>query len=179
MSDPQPVVCVINPDNIIIDVNEAWDGFARANDSPSAMRAAVLDRCIFDLISGKVTKQHWRELLQRAWDSPQPLIVDYRCDSPDAKRWMRMEMCRQEDGNMRITHTQFKSELRLPKIHFRLAQQRNSGTLVRCSMCNRIKTGGQWCEAEKLFSTKRTTDVDVKFLEVIYGLCADCGKAAL
>lgn len=177
MADYQPVTCLINPDNIIIDVNQAWDCFAQENDSPAATRNGVSGKSIFDLVSGKITKQYWRVMLERAWLSAQPLSMDYRCDSPDTKRWMRMELCRMEDGNMRIIHTLLASEKRLPKIHFRLAQQRSRDTHVCCSMCNRIKAGEQWCEAESLFPSERKIGGEAKFLPVIYGLCADCGKA--
>lgn len=174
MSAPQPVVCVINSDNIIIDVNEAWDCFAQENNSPSAARTGVLGKCLFDLISGKITKQYWRDLLERAWRSTQPLKIDYRCDSPDTKRWMQMELCRLEDGNMRISHTQLASEKRTTAIHFRLAQQRSSCTQVRCSICNRVKEKDHWHEAESLIKAENNETSSV-CLPVIYGLCGDCG----
>lgn len=173
MSDHQPIVCIINPDNIVIDVNQAWDYFALQNNCPESTRIGVLEKSILDAVSGKVTKQYWRDLLARAWLSTQPLKIDYRCDSPDTKRWMQMELCRLEDGNMRISHIQLASEKRTPAIHFKLASQRSSSTHIRCSICNRLKENDHWHEAETLIKTGN--NAGSVYLPVIYGVCTDCG----
>ncbi|MES2013037.1 MAG: hypothetical protein V4445_04735 [Pseudomonadota bacterium] len=170
MTTYTPVSYTIDPENRIVAVNNGWDIFAEANQGESITGGAVIGHSVLDFISGKVTKEYWRSLLERARHSTQALHIDYRCDAPHIKRWMRMELSLLDNGNVCISHTQLAAEKRNKPIHFEIAQQRGKSSYIRCSQCNKIKQREVWLEAESLSETIKINTL----LQVVYGLCADC-----
>ncbi len=166
MSAYLPVVYIVNRDNLIIAVNDAWDRFAVENQGEAILKSAVLGHSVLDFVSGKATQSYWQRLLARARQRTTPLQVDYRCDAPLLKRWMCMELSLLDNGDLRISHTQLQSQPRKNAVCFVRAAQRGKHSYIRCSLCNRVKNKEQWVEPEEVGAAPP--------LQVTYGLCESC-----
>ncbi|PIQ51976.1 MAG: hypothetical protein COW02_11950 [Comamonadaceae bacterium CG12_big_fil_rev_8_21_14_0_65_59_15] len=172
MSEYVPVIYLVNRDNLLTEVNEGWAAFAQANQGDAIPASAVLGRSVLEFVSGKVTKQYWQNLLERARASDKPVQVDYRCDAPLLKRWMRMELQVLEGGSLRISHQQIAQQARARPIYFARSQQRGKYSYVRCSLCNKIKVAEQWLEPDCLSEGTASNTV----INVTYGLCGKCSE---
>lgn len=161
---------VLDSENVIVAVGGDWDGFARANDAPDLIGAAVIGRPLLDFISGKVTRGYVLRLLDRVSEHAQSIELDYRCDSPETRRFLRMHIMPLAAGGVRLRHRLLRQEVRTLPVHFHRAAERVHNSHVRCSMCNHIRVDGRWGEAEALLPLHELR----KGVAVIYGLCQTC-----
>lgn len=160
---------ILDAEDRIIRVNSSWSAFARANGAPELAVDAILGKPLLDFISGKVTREYVQRLLSAARHRRQGVGLDYRCDSPTTKRYMRMEAAPWEGGEIRFTHRVMRIEARPAPLCFEKATERGRDTLVRCSACNRLKWQNAWVEGEALPLGGGRAPI-----RVIYGVCPAC-----
>jgi hypothetical protein len=170
--------------NIIQKVNRNWDG-AMDNESWSKRASSneIIGKPIMEFICDDITRMYLATMIQTVRIIPQSLFRPYRCDSPTAKRFMKMIVTPEENGWIRVSHELLKTEPITKKILFQTittpsqAQNRSfRGNLlnlkyhfIRCSLCNRLRETGShsWQEIDHI----KTYETPVK---VAYGLCPDC-----
>lgn len=160
------VVYLLNPENLIIEINQEWDMFASENEGLNISKDDVVGRSILDFVSGKTTKQYWAEMFDRVRLAKAPVDLDYRCDSPSVMRWMGMKLQSLNNGDLRISNETYAIKNRPHPIHFELATQRGKDTFIRCSVCNKLKHKGAWIEPDDLAAKHQIS----KFI-VTYGVC--------
>lgn len=165
------VIYELDADNNIVAVNRTWQSFALSNNAPELFDDQVIGRPLMQYISGNITKQFWQTLLDKARLSNVALHLDYRCDSPDLRRFMRIKLYRGESDRLHFESVLLRTESRPVSIHFKRAQQRGADTKVRCSFCNNILHKSRWVEAESLVAGQHSVTLDV-----IYGICPDCNS---
>lgn len=161
---------VLDTENGIARVGGAWDEFALDNDAPDLCGQAVTGKSLLDFVSGKVTRAYLLRLIDRVCAGGEPIELDYRCDSPETRRFMRMRISEQQDGGLRFQHRLLRAEPREVAVHFYRPAERIRGCYVRCSMCNLIQVGDAWGEAESLLPARELR----KAVAVIYGICQVC-----
>ncbi|MEW5903093.1 MAG: hypothetical protein AB1722_01935 [Pseudomonadota bacterium] len=161
---------LLDSENLIVSVGGEWDEFARANDASGLSGTAVIGRPLLDFISGKVTRGYVLKLLDHVSTHGQPIELDYRCDSPETRRFLRMIIMPLAGGGVRFRHRLLREEARALPVHFHRAAERVRDSHVRCSMCNHIRVAGCWGEAEALLPLHELR----KGVAVIYGLCQTC-----
>lgn len=162
------IVYEVDAENIITRIDVDWKVFAESNGAPELNEANVIGRPLLDFISGNVTKKFWSDLLQHVRLANSSHTFNYRCDAPNAKRYMKLDILPLPAGHLRLVSTLLHTKPRPLQIYFRRAQQRSSRSLVRCSICNKVTYNKQWVEGEELNRGIKTT------LEVIYGICPVC-----
>lgn len=165
----ESIVYELDVDNNIVSVNPVWQSFAVANHAPELSVDQVIGKPLMQYISGNTTKQFWQALLDKARKANVALHLDYRCDSPDLRRFMRIKVCRGDSDKLLFESALLRIEPRPVSIHFKRAQQRGGDTKVRCSFCNHILHKSHWVEAESL-----VTGNMVVTLDVTYGICPKC-----
>jgi len=163
------IVYELDVDNNIVAVNSVWQSFALENHAPELSFDQVIGKPLMQYISGNTTKQFWQTLLDKARAADSALHLDYRCDSPDIRRFMHMKVYRGERDKLHVESALLRTESRPVSVHFKRAQQRGSDTKVRCSFCNHILHKSHWVEAESLVAGS-----GVVSLEVTYGICPKC-----
>src|SRR5688572_25232486 len=89
--DQFPVIYRVDADDRIASVNAAWDAFAEANGAPWLRRKRVLDRSIWAFLGDGVVAHVYESLLARI-RSGRRAAFRFRCDSPDVKRLLAMDM---------------------------------------------------------------------------------------
>ncbi|MDO9280950.1 MAG: hypothetical protein Q7T88_01055 [Methylotenera sp.] len=165
----ETIVYKLDVDNNIVAVNRLWQSFALANNAPELGIDQVIGKPLMQYISGNITKYFWQALLDKARLANTVLHLDYRCDSPDLRRFMRIKVYRGDGESLHFESALLRTESRPVSIHFKRAQQRGADTKVRCSFCNGILHKSHWVEAESLVTGQKSVTLDV-----IYGICPDC-----
>jgi hypothetical protein len=160
----------VDQNNTIVRVNTAWDDFAASNDGAHLANDAVLGCNLLDAISGKISKNFTLTLLDMARKQTQAVIFDYRCDSPQVRRFMRAHLSSDSSAAVHYRHEHLYSEPFTYPVSFKTATQRGRDTLIRCSICNHVRHDGLWKVPE--FVSQQMLDTQV--LPVIYGVCPSC-----
>lgn len=80
----------VGNDDVIEWVSEGWTQFAAHNDAPELSADAVIGKSIWQFISDIETRELYRLLLARVRTTCVPVEFEFRCDSPNVKRFMSM-----------------------------------------------------------------------------------------
>lgn len=157
----------------IVGASDSWDVFAVENKAPQLTRKDVLGRQLWDFIDGSETRHVFRLMLSRARASLSVMKVPFRCDSPEAKRFMEMEIRPLPDGSIDFVCTTLKTEARTPVAFIDPDVDRSNEWRTICSWCKRVKMpGGEWAELEEavrrldLFGSKKPPRMS-------HGICPD------
>lgn len=161
----------IDRDNRLCWVNAQWQIFARENDGQHLLAEKVIGKPILDFFSGKVTRQYWEKIFADVRAKGEPLVLDFRCDSPEVRRAMRMQILPDDVGELLIISRLLSSQPLTRAVRIQRAEQRSRHTLVRCSQCNRVKHPLDWLDSDALFALDQKAAPP---LSVIYGICPAC-----
>src|ERR1700754_493162 len=89
---PEKVGFWLDDANRISRVNDTWDRFALDNEGHDCTADAVLGRPLNQFVNGDTTKILVDTLILRARALKSPVEREYRCDSPETKRFMQMRL---------------------------------------------------------------------------------------
>lgn len=141
------IVYRVDAQDRIVSVNGAWNAFASANGGATIVSTRIIGRNLFEFITDATTQQLYRQMLARI-RSGQDLQYTYRCDSPDRRRLMEMEM--------------------------RLADDAEDTALQRsCGWCNRLEVEGEWLEIEDALPKLRFMELE-RPATLTHGMCDEC-----
>lgn len=159
----------------IVAVNEDWRRFATANGTGTLMPENVVGRPLRDFVSGDITRMFVDTLLQGVRLTGRERTVPYRCDSPDAKRYMEMTVAPTPSGGIVTSHRVVREErFAAPNAFVAGAGRGQRRDLIkRCSMCNRLsRNGGELVEPELARSAGWL--LGAAATPVIYFVCKAC-----
>ncbi len=158
----------------IVAVDEAWNIFASGNGGGAFLAPGILGRRLWDSISDPTTIQIYRDAVAAARRG-RTLRFPFRCDAPDRRRTLTMEIAAVPSGNVRFTTTMRAMEpVKGPVPDF--APRAEGSSLVRaCGWCKRIHVDetGTWCELDEavgrlgIFTQGRP-------LGLTHGICPPC-----
>ncbi|WP_419903424.1 hypothetical protein [Kiloniella sp.] len=171
--------------NILHVGTRRWNSFADDNSAKDLTAEYVINKSIFDFISGDDVRKEIHQVLDELKGGEQSeWIMPYRCDSPDRKRNMRLSIASIKDDEI-ITGFIFQSitldeEMRPPidlfdfkAIENYLAKQRTLPLLRMCSFCERVRdsniTADNWTEAETYYAKGGSSQVRIS-----HGICGMC-----
>ncbi len=149
-SDDQGVFrYVLDANDRIRFVSDEWLDFARQNGAERLDRERVIEHSIWDFIVDARTRELYEKLFERARSYGQVLCVPFRCDSPDRRRFMELDLIGLEDGGVLIESRLLCEERREPVSFESLT--RNGSPARMCSWCKRIcSDDGSWVEIEEI-----------------------------
>lgn len=166
----------LDEENRIIRVEGNWDGFAASNGGEDAFVAKILGQRLEGFIKGDTTTMFINALVDAAKILKKKIEKDYRCDSPDAKRYMKMVVEMDQDSTIKITNKTLKIEPVNKKVYFVYQSGQDQKTMERCSICNKIKDShGEWVEGWDLLEEQRKANAEKSFY-IIYVVCETCKK---
>jgi len=139
MSQPAPpletIAYVIDPTDRIRQVTPNWDAFAQTNGAPQLTLPAVLDRSIWDYITGAGVRSLYHDLFQFVRRKNQPLTFSFRCDAPATRRFMEMQLVPNADGAITLRSRTLHVETRPPIALLTLPAHDGPDSLEICSFC--------------------------------------------
>ncbi|MBW7957640.1 MAG: hypothetical protein H3C68_07075 [Deltaproteobacteria bacterium] len=152
----------IDASDRIVEASDSWDVFAVENKASQLTKKEVLGRFLWDFIEGSDTRHLFRLMLSKARDTLSAMRIPFRCDSPETKRFMEMEIRPHPDDSIDFVCTTLKTETRTPVAFIDPDVDRSNEWRTICSWCKRIKMpNGEWVELDDgirkldLFGTKK------------------------
>jgi hypothetical protein len=163
----------IDRDNRLVDVGGDWDAFALENETPAVLRDAVLGRSLLDFVAGTETRHLHEVLLERARSSIPLQRMPFRCDSPDLRRFMEMDIASPDGEVVEYRCRLLRAEPRaLPRAAN--AGIANERTMHMCSWCKKVHlTRDLWVEVEEAVARFGLLEDDVP-PQVTHGICNTC-----
>jgi hypothetical protein len=168
------IIYHIDSENNIYQINQAWDEFAMSNDAAYLIRDKIVGNNIFSFISSEAMREIWSHIFKRCRRGAD-LIFDYRCDSPDVKRFMKMELKSLPDNHIKFISTIINEE----KIDLKVIDtslKRNENKISMCSWCKKIRLSEHtWLEIDKAIDHLNLFFVD-NMPQITHGICKTCKK---
>lgn len=167
------IVYRVDAEDRIVSVNGAWNGFALANGGDAIVANRIIGRNLFEYITDATTRQLYRQMLARIRNG-QDLQYTFRCDSPDRRRLMEMEMrLVDDDGSVEFRAMPFEEHSRAP-LWAPQADGAGDEELQRaCGWCNRLEVEGAWLEIEEALPKLGVMEQRSP-ATLTHGMCPDC-----
>lgn len=159
----------------LVDVDDTWDDFARANDAPELVRTAVLGRRIWEFVVDESTRAVYELLFRRTRATGQTLRFPLRCDAPDRLRLLDVEIT-PAGGDSLVIRTQLvREEPRSPLPLLDRRVPRSDARLEVCAWCARLRLPASdlWVALEHGCATLRLFE-QARLPEVNHGMCPRC-----
>lgn len=172
--DDREFVHAVDSEGRLRSVNDEWVEFARENGAPWLTREAVVGRSLWDFMAGRETRHLSRLLLEKALKEDRRIKVPYRCDSPELRRFMDMEIVNAGGGLVEFRSTILKVEPREPVLLLVPGAPRSGEYLAICSWCRRARVDSRWVELDEAV---RTLDLfsSSSLPQLTHGICPECG----
>lgn len=174
LADKRTFIYRIDAADRITHVNEEWLSFAVENGSPALDRKAVINRPLWDFIYGTETKHIYRVIVDRVRAAGLPLSIPFRCDSPELRLFMEMEIVPLDKKAVEFDCALLRTEPRPRMALLDPLTERSDDFLAMCSWCKRIRlAGNEWVEVEE--AVKRLNMFEAASLpQLTHGMCGSC-----
>ena len=174
MSDRLPLYEYhVDPDDALTFVSDAWVAFARENDAPHLTREHVIGRPLWHFITDRQTRHLYELLLEQARRVGQVLRLPFRCDAPDCRRFMELDIIAREHGGLKFESRLIREEPREPVLGLGLSRGGPGPLLEMCSWCKRIRSGPDtWLDVEELATRHALFEEPVP--DISHVVCPTC-----
>jgi hypothetical protein len=147
--DQRSFIWVIDGADKIVRVNDDWLAFAQENSAPQLSASVVLDQPIWRFIQGQETSYLYQQIFSRVRAGVSPVKFPFRCDSPDCRRFMEMQLSLLPGDAIQFMAIMLREERRDPVDLLDASRDKTEEFLKVCSWCKRIDIPGQgWGEIE-------------------------------
>lgn len=174
--EPGAIVYRVDAEDRIVSVSSAWDPFAIANNGRSVTASSIIGRNLFEFIADRTTRHLYRQMLARI-RSGGYLAYRYRCDSPECRRLMEMQVVATDAaGGVEFRSITLEEHPRTPIEVPQAdgASDDDPGEPQRaCGWCNRLDVEGTWMEIEDALPRLRLLE-RASPPAVTHGICEDC-----
>jgi hypothetical protein len=152
--DQRSFIWTIDGADKIVHVNDAWLAFAQENSASQLTAAVVLDQPIWRFIQGQETSYIYQQIFRRMRAGRSPVKFPFRCDSPDCRRFMEMELALLPGAAIQFTAHVLREEWRDPVDLLDASRDITREFLKICSWCKKINIPGRgWGELEAAIVT--------------------------
>ncbi|HCE46896.1 MAG TPA: hypothetical protein DET40_25390 [Lentisphaeria bacterium] len=168
------IIYLVNERDDICFVNGKYEEFAAANAGNAAASKSVLHQSLWNFVTDITTQELYRSALRKVREGNR-LRFKFRCDSPDCRRMleMNMQVVRNREVEFRIRTI---SEKKRPVQALWDPLAIRSKDLLRvCSWCKKIQVGDDWMEVEKAVTRLSLFERSV-LPSVSHGICDQCYK---
>lgn len=122
----------------ICDVDDQWLAFAVQNGAGELTRDAVVGQSVHRYMAGWSVCELYATLFGKLRQRRSSATFPFRCDSPDLKRYMQMEISPGTNGHLMLAGRMLHSIAR-PRIPLLDPKTRHNGEWqIICSLCRRI-----------------------------------------
>jgi hypothetical protein len=165
---------VIDANDVITEVNEAWRSFAEENDG-AGLGEAVVGTWLWQHFAGLEVKHLYRVLLDRVREVRKGVTIPFRCDAPDLRRYMMLEVTPQEGNSVRFSSWVEAAEARPRMLLLEAGRPENPDALLRmCAWCKRVGSGKEgWQDLEEALVDQELLTRD-PLPKITHGVCPDC-----
>jgi hypothetical protein len=164
---------VIDDQDHLVRVDPGYYRFAEENGWGGAGES--LGRSLWDFVAGDDLERLERMLVRRIRDETRSVELPFRCDGPEVRREMDLEIAANSSGRYVVFSARMRSEVRREEAQPLLAPRapRGDPTLTMCGWCDRFLAGGEWVEVEEVAIRLGLFRLD-ELPEIGHQICPDC-----
>ncbi|WP_446010588.1 hypothetical protein [Candidatus Electrothrix sp.] len=179
MSDYSYTRYLVNRNNQIEFTDKAWEDFAGQNGGEKLMNEMVLYRDISSFISCARCQELYDMLINSVRGTRKAIEFPFRCDSPDMRRFMKMEMIPLDQEKIEFTSYTEKEEARPPIYLLDISVPRSEEIITICSWCKRIKTdNAHWLDMEEAVEKMELFNSNC-LPKLSHGICSSCFETVM
>lgn len=163
----------LEADDRVRPLDDAWAAAAIVNAAPEL--ASIGSLRLWEAIADATSLLLWRQLVARVRETGAHLVVPYRCDTPDRRRWFEMHV-RPAAGSAVDFESVFVREEEREHVRLldRLVRRSTGGQpILLCSWCARARVGASWVEIEDAVARLGLLAVEQP-PPLTHGICSDC-----
>ncbi|ACF14819.1 conserved hypothetical protein [Chloroherpeton thalassium ATCC 35110] len=163
----------IDGNDCLVKVCANWDQFAEQNEAKNLKHPGIQGKNIFLQIENNETRQIYHELFKIVREQRKHVHFNYRCDSPDTRRLMEMNLLPLEDGHILCCSKMVRTEQRKPFSILDSTLKRSSQYIIMCGWCKDVKTSAGWLQIEQAIHELDYFDVAIP-PKISHGICSKC-----
>lgn len=178
--DPGPPVSYHIDHNDSLDAfNEGWLAFAEANGGELLHPSRIRGRQLWEFIADPTTAQLYRSMLVRLRRGGNPIRFRFRCDAPDRRRLLEMDMTGDGVGGIHFDVTSIHEEARAPVLLLDPNRVPGNGLLTICAWCKRVRLPEDaWVEVEDAVDALNLFE-GALLPGLTHGVCPTCSETIL
>lgn len=165
----------IDEQNHIVAVNRAWFDEARTAGDERLKDERVIGRDLWELIRDRSTRHLYETMITRAREKAQPVSFRFRCDTPDQRRLLHMEVAPRESGHVAFEVTLVESQSREEVALLRIGRAQGDAFIRMCGWCKRVPLPGDgWVEVEQALDAMHLFETTGPLPAISHGICPEC-----
>lgn len=166
----------VDSHDTIYEVNSDWLYFAQKNNYDCTFENTVLGHSLWEFIQNDHVIRLYKEIMRFVRSQEQSVTFNYRCDSEDTCRMMRMWVTPLPNRG----HIEFRSVIENQFKHDRLrilnpSNHRSHEFIRMCSYCKSVKQNGEWIPLHVAMRQMDLMERD-DYPSVSHGICPTCYK---
>lgn len=179
MGTDWPVMYRIDEADKLLEMNAAWTAFAHGNGGAPLEGAQVVGRSLWDFVTDPSTRQLYRDMVKRLRQGWTPIRFQFRCDAPQLRRLLAMEMVGEGDGTVRFVVTSVAEQERPAVACMENGEASTDQIVTICGWCMRVPLpGAGWVEIEEALEGLGLFR-DATSFKLSHGMCPDCAEAMM
>ena len=172
-ADTRSFIYQINHKDVITYINPEWLDFAHENNYDIIENTSILGTSLWHYVVNPQTIQIYQTLIKKVREGHDSIKVPYRCDSPDKRRFMEMEISSSGEQDVAFINAILREESR-PVVHLLdPAYPRNQQMISMCGWCKKVRTNGSWLETEDAIIELKIFD-EPEIPQITHGICPTC-----
>jgi hypothetical protein len=172
-SDKRSFTYHIDQDDRIFFINQEWLDFADENQSANLSEETIIGTSLWNHIVNSETVHIYETLIQKVRNGHSAIKIPYRCDSPNRRRFMEMNIAPLEKQGVAFVNVILREELR-PVVQLLNPQfPRNEQMLRMCGWCKKVNFKDNWLETDEAVTTMKIFD-DPELPKITHGICPPC-----
>jgi hypothetical protein len=167
----------VDAEDRISSVNEEWLSFAGANEGGAVFPPGILGRCLWEFMGDMETQHIYGVLHARVRALGRPVRLCFRCDGPERRRLLQLDILPQPDQELLYRVRTVKEEARPPVPLLDPGQPRDDGFVIMCGWCKRVAVSpGRWVEVEEAAAALALFD-EPRPPQLTHGVCEECNES--
>jgi hypothetical protein len=167
----------VNAEDQISSVNEEWLTFAEANEGRTLLPPGILGRSLWDFIGDMETQHIYDVLHRRVRALGMPVRLSFRCDGPERRRLLQLDILPQRDEELLYRVRTLKEEFRALVPLLDPQRPREESFVTMCGWCKRVAVSPRkWLEVEEAVAALAFFD-EPRPPQLTHGVCEECGES--
>jgi hypothetical protein len=169
----QTIRYTIDRESRFVHFNKNWLTFALENCGEHLLPELLLHRNLWTYIAGLENRYMFKLLLNHVREKHQAVEFPFRCDAPDRRRFLTMQISPGDNDTCHFTTRLLKEEKRSFLLLIDTNQPRSRLRLPICSWCKKLKISAlKWAEVED--APEINMAQYKKLPELLHTICPGC-----
>lgn len=164
---------VIDHEYRIVEISSEFVRFAQDNKAAKLTEQSLIGSCLFDHFDQAEVIELYKSLIDKVIETQQEVVVPFRCDAPEKRRFMRLRIQPESHGRIRFFGVEDRIEPRESVSLLDLESTRNDEFVVVCSWCKKVRDDDDWVEIEDGFTDEQLYN-SKGIPKISHGICTDC-----